>query len=58
MVDITKCINHHCKRKEECYRYKAPSNKYWQPFAFFKEKNCKYFIPISKKYFNNKKNKN
>jgi hypothetical protein len=45
MSDISKCKGTNCPLKETCYRFRAPSNDYWQ--AWFSEvpynnesKNC------------------
>lgn len=37
MADITKCCNKNCKIKEQCYRFTAKSNPYWQSFANFND---------------------
>jgi len=30
MSDISKCVGKDCPIKEECYRFTAPINEYWQ----------------------------
>lgn len=46
MSDITKCEGKDCPVKDNCWRFLAPANKYWQ--AYFKEtpktteKGCEY----------------
>jgi hypothetical protein len=49
--DITKCKGEHCKRREQCYRFTAPSNEYRQ--AYFttapvdvKHGTCEYYWPV------------
>lgn len=34
MADISKCANQECKRKNDCYRFTAPSSQ-WQSFSSF-----------------------
>lgn len=49
MADITMCMNG-CEKKENCYRYKAPANEFWQAFSDFKpDENgtCKSYWPIA-----------
>ena len=45
MLDITKCDNEECTKKEECWRYTAPPEKL-QSYAHFNPENkekCEYF---------------
>lgn len=35
MADITKCRGFNCPQKETCWRYRAPTNEFWQ--AWFSE---------------------
>lgn len=50
MADITKCEPKLCTIKEQCYRYKAKADKFWQSY-FTKEPGvlvngkteCEYF---------------
>lgn len=51
MVDITKCSNKECPKKDMCFRFTVPSNKpnqSYQEFEFMEMKNglivCDYFI--------------
>ncbi len=32
MADISKCVGTGCPKKETCYRYRAPSNDFWQAY--------------------------
>ena len=34
-MDITKCANKECKVKDNCLRYLATDNVYWQSYADF-----------------------
>lgn len=45
MADITMCRNEECKIKDECYRYTAPVDKYWQSVFMENPKDipCSYF---------------
>jgi len=49
MVDISKCSNKNCKKKEICYRYVVASGLR-QSYAYFKPDEetgkCKYFIKV------------
>lgn len=48
MSDISKCLGTNCLLKEQCYRYTAPVNHFWQSYLgdspYNKEtKTCDYF---------------
>lgn len=50
-MDITKCENEKCIVKENCLRYLAEPNPYWQSYSNFecnKENNWKYKIRVNK----------
>ena len=52
MPDISKCKNEKCPIKENCYRWTAKADEYWQTYSDFKhkgKKGCDYF-------WNNKNN--
>lgn len=47
MSDISKCSGEGCPLKEECYRFTAPANEFWQSYfttvPYDKEKKeCEY----------------
>ena len=51
MADITMCLDKDCKKKDTCYRYIAPRDKYYQ--AYFldtprKKDKCKYYWEVNK----------
>jgi hypothetical protein len=49
-MDITKCTNQDCKVKDNCLRYLAKDNEYWQSYADFvcnKENNWKYKLRVN-----------
>lgn len=52
MVDISKCANDNCSKKEKCYRYLAPDSLR-QSYCCFKPNKktnqCKHFLPVYKK---------
>lgn len=37
MTDISKCKGKGCPHKESCWRYLAPSDRYWQSFCEFEK---------------------
>ena len=47
MPDISMCSGNNCKLKENCYRYLATPNPYWQSYfsnpSLEEDKSCKYF---------------
>lgn len=43
MADIAMCRNESCEKKEQCYRYTAPVDKYWQTVRHFEGKPCEGF---------------
>ena len=44
MPDIAMCKNNDCPIKEDCYRYTAIADEYWQAYAEFEYKDgCDYF---------------
>lgn len=44
MADITMCRGDNCEHRENCYRYTAPIDEFWQPvFTETPEKPCKFF---------------
>ena len=54
MADITMCTAEGCDKKDKCYRYTAPKDKYRQAYFMkppFKKKvdgqDCKYFWQTS-----------
>ena len=54
MADITKCKGTGCRVREECYRFTAPANDYWQ--SWFEvvpvgddEKGCDMMIDIGER---------
>jgi hypothetical protein len=50
MPDITMCSGRGCPKKDQCYRYKATPNQYWQsyfvepPFGLKKADECEHFV--------------
>jgi hypothetical protein len=48
VTDISKCDNTDCPSHQECWRYLAPGNEYWQAYAPFEPKDgeikCDCFI--------------
>ena len=43
-MDISKCVNENCPKKEQCYRYTCPTNEYNQSYAEFEGgEDCKGF---------------
>lgn len=51
MADISKCNGDGCPKKDNCYRYTAPSSEHWQ--AYFTlvpynhtEKKCDVYWPL------------
>ena len=50
MPDISMCNGNGCKRKDECYRYRATPDPYWQAYGNFDELiadgECKAFWSI------------
>lgn len=51
MPDITMCKGDGCSAAENCYRYRAIPNRFWQ--SYFVEspgidKSCKHFEPLRK----------
>lgn len=48
MPDISLCENNKCIYRFKCFRYRAVSNRYWQPWAYFNknkpaDSECKFF---------------
>lgn len=49
MPDISMCSGGDCSFKENCYRYKAKADKYWQSYFLnppFNNNDCQYYWPI------------
>ena len=46
MADITMCAGGICRKKEDCYRYKAVPNPYWQSYLSEIHRDCDYFWPM------------
>ena len=43
-MDITMCRDETCEKREKCYRYTAPVDRYWQSvFSEPPEKPCIHF---------------
>ena len=42
------CMGKNCKRRDECYRFVATPDSYWQSYMEFDNDpdNCKYFMNI------------
>ena len=57
-MDITKCANEDCKKKEQCLRFMEPPNDFWQSYSYFEcdpeTTECRDFIEI-KNYKNRKR---
>ena len=51
MPDISKCANHSCPMKLECYRFTCKANDFWQSYADFRPddvtKKCKWLIVVA-----------
>jgi hypothetical protein len=46
MADICMCSGEGCDKKEQCYRFTAPSSEYWQSMFVkppIKDGECEYF---------------
>ena len=53
MLDIAKCLNHDCPRKETCLRYETGTPNKYQTYALFDIKGkCEYYIPKRKEAHN------
>ena len=39
MADISKCSNEQCIKRNECYRFTAEADEYWQAYGTFKPTN-------------------
>lgn len=49
MADITMCFGQGCKKKEQCYRFKATPDERRQSYFVGKpdmKENCSYFWPL------------
>lgn len=49
MVDICKCWGNDCSKRNNCYRYVAKPDEYWQPYFANTPTNsedCDYFIEL------------
>jgi len=47
MVDICKCNNNTCPRRNKCYRFMVVANEHRQAYSSFvwdKQEGCKYFV--------------
>jgi hypothetical protein len=49
MPDITMCVGGECPIKEDCYRFIAEPNPYWQSYFEnvpydFEKKDCNYYM--------------
>ena len=50
MADISMCMGKNCKRKNTCYRYKAPRSHHQSMMAFDSDpENCTDFIEMKAK---------
>jgi len=38
MADIAMCNGKGCSKREQCYRFTAPVNYYWQPYLVMDDK--------------------
>lgn len=57
MADISMCLNHKCKLKESCYRYKAYPSPFNQSYSKFEPKSdteCDAYMEIYKPKINKK----
>ena len=46
MADITMCSGQGCDKKEQCYRYTAKADEFWQSYFTtppIKDGECEYF---------------
>ena len=43
MADIAMCRGEGCDRREKCYRYTAPINRYRQTVFYHQAKDCEWF---------------
>ena len=49
MADITMCKDNTCPKKEQCYRFTANKNEFWQSYFMAsprEDEKCNYFWPL------------